>query len=135
MLGELLAWFTGSDPNRRKYPRKRKPYRATVSFDGGLTQKAAIGLDISAGGVCILTQEPAGRDEFEVRATVEQRVVRVRAKTAWHDTVNHQGKSVWRYGMRFVGISADDWDAIVRFTTDRPVTEENKAQRSWSPFG
>jgi hypothetical protein len=35
---------------------------------------------------------------------------------------------VWRYGTRFIGISADDWDAIVRYTTDRPVAESNKAQ-------
>ena len=125
---ELLAWFTGKEPNRRKYPRKRKPYRATFSVDAGVTQKPAIGLDISGGGLCVLTQEPVGKDEFEVRATIESRVVRLRAKSVWQDTVTHQGKSVWRYGMRFTGISADDWDAIVRYTTDKSVEESNKAQ-------
>jgi hypothetical protein len=30
--------------------------------------------------------------------------------------------------MRFTGIPADDWDAIVRYTTDKPVAESNKAQ-------
>ncbi|MBV9270187.1 MAG: PilZ domain-containing protein, partial [Candidatus Eremiobacteraeota bacterium] len=128
MMGELLAWFTGKEVNRRKYPRKRKPYRATFSVDAGVSQKPAIGLDISGGGLCILTQEPVGRDEFEVRATVENRIVRLRARAVWQDTVSHQGKSVWRYGMRFTGISADDWDAIVRYTTDRPVEDANKAQ-------
>ncbi len=128
MLPELLAWFTGKEPNRRKFPRKRKPYRATFSVDGGTTQKPAIGLDISGGGLCVLTQEPVGRDEFEVRATLDARTVRVRAKSVWQDTVAHQGKSVWRYGMRFTGISADDWDAIIRYTTDKSVAETNKAQ-------
>lgn len=128
VLSDLLGWFTGKDANRRRYPRKRKPYRATVSVDGGLTQRPAIGLDISGGGLCVLTQEPVGRDEFEVRATIETRVLRMRAKSVWQDTVSHQGKSVWRYGMRFTGISADDWDAIVRYTTDKPVAEQNKAQ-------
>ena len=128
MLSDLLGWFTGKDANRRKYPRKRKPYRATVSTDGGLTQRPAIGLDISGGGLCVLTQEPVGRDEFEIRATIETRVLRMRARSVWQDTVSHQGKSVWRYGMRFTGISADDWDAVVRYTTDKPVSEENKAQ-------
>lgn len=127
-LPELLAWFTGKEVNRRKYPRKRKPYRATFSVDGGVSQKPAIGLDISGGGICVLTQEPVGRDEFEVRATIDNRVVRVRAKSVWQDTVTHQGKSVWRYGMRFTGISADDWDAVIRFTTDKAVADENKAQ-------
>lgn len=128
MFSDLLGWFTGKDANRRKYPRKRKPYRATVSVDGGLTQKPAIGLDISGGGLCVLTQEPVGRDEFEIRATIETRVIRMRAKAVWQDTVSHQGKSVWRYGMRFTGISADDWDAIIRYTTDKPVAEASKAQ-------
>jgi hypothetical protein len=128
MLDELLGWFTGKEPNRRKYPRKRKPYRATVSVDSGVSQKPAIGLDISGGGLCLLTQEPTGRDEFEVRATIDTRVLRMRGKSVWQDTVSHQGKSVWRYGLRFTGISADDWDAIIRYTTDKPIAETNKAQ-------
>ncbi|MGH8163791.1 MAG: hypothetical protein ACREP1_05590, partial [Rhodanobacteraceae bacterium] len=65
MLSDLLAWFSGKDANRRKYVRKRKPYRATFSVDGGVTQKPAIGLDMSGGGLCVLTQEAAGKDEFE----------------------------------------------------------------------
>jgi hypothetical protein len=128
MLDSLLAWFTGKEPNRRKYPRKRKPYRAAVTFDGGVTQKPAIGLDISGGGLCVLLPEPAAKDEFEIRGVIEGRPVRMRAKAVWHDTVNHQGKSAYRYGMRFTGISADDWDAIIRYTTDKPVVESNKAQ-------
>lgn len=128
MLGDLLAWFIGKGPNRRKYPRKRKPFRATVSLDGGATHKPAIGLDISAGGMCLLTQEPVAAPEYEVRASLDTRVVRVRVKTVWHDTVVHQGKSVWRYGMSFVGVASDDWDAIVRYCSDKPVAEENKAQ-------
>ena len=128
MLDELLGWFTGKEPNRRKYPRKRKPYRATVSVDGGVTQRPAIGLDISGGGLCLLTQEPTGLEEFEVRATIDAHILRMRAKSVWQDTVTHQGKSVWRYGMRFTGISADDWDSIIRYTTDKPVAEANKAQ-------
>jgi hypothetical protein len=131
MLPELLAWFTGKEQNRRKFPRKRKPYRASYSLDGKVT-RAAIGLDISGGGLCVLTQEPIGREEFEVRAELDGRSVRMRAKVVWHDNVQHQGKKVWRYGMRFIGIAADDWDAIMRYTTDRPVTEENKAQQELS---
>lgn len=126
MLPELLAWFTGKEQNRRKFPRKRKPYRAAYSLDGTST-RPAIGLDISGGGLCILTQEAVGRDEFEVRAQIEERAVRMRAKTVWQDNVQHQGRKVWRYGMRFTGIPADDWDAIIRYTTDKPVAESNKA--------
>ena len=131
MLPELLAWFTGKEQNRRKFPRKRKPYRAAYSLDGKST-RAAIGLDISGGGLCILTQEPVRREEFEVRIELDARSLRVRARVVWHDNVQHQGRKVWRYGMRFVGIPADDWDAIMRYTTDRPVAETNKAQEELS---
>src|SRR6202165_3946380 len=103
MLPELLAWFTGKEQNRRKFPRKRKPFHAAYSIEGK-PARAAIGLDISGGGVCILTQEPVPQDEFEVRLTIEERDVRVRAKVVWHDNVQHQGRKVWRYGMRFTGL-------------------------------
>lgn len=128
MLDELIGWFSGKEPNRRRYPRKRKPYRASISYDGGLTQRPAIGLDISGGGLCVLLPDPAAKEEFEVRASLEERMVRIRARYVWQDAVNHQGKSAFRYGMRFTGISADDWDAIVRYATDKPVLEGNKAQ-------
>ncbi len=131
MLPELLAWFTGKEQNRRKFPRKRKPYRASYTLDG-ITMRTAIGLDISGGGLCILTQAPVPRDEFDVRVELDAHSVRMRAKIVWHDNVQHQGKKVWRYGMRFVGIAADDWDAIMRYTTDRAVTETNKAQEELS---
>ena len=127
MLPELLAWFTGKEQNRRKFPRKRKPFRAAYSVDGQ-TSRAAIGLDIGGGGLCILTQERVEREEFEVRVLLEERHLRVRVKTVWQDNVQHQGRKVWRYGTRFTGIPADDWDAIIRYTTDRPVAESNKAQ-------
>jgi hypothetical protein len=125
MLPELLAWFTGKDVNKRKYPRKRRPYRAAYSTDGK-TQKAAIGLDLSGGGCCILTQENVAQKEFELRAQIEERQVRLRAKTVWTDNVTHQGRKVWRYGMQFTGIPADDWDAIIRYTTDKAVGDSNK---------
>ncbi len=128
MLADLLAWFSGKEPNRRKYPRIRKAYRATFSVDAGATQKPAIGIDISGGGLCVLTQEPAVKEELEIRATIESRAIRVRARAVWQDTVTYQGKSVWRYGMRFSGISADDWDAIVRYTSGKPLEESNRAQ-------
>jgi hypothetical protein len=127
MLPDLLAWFTGKEQNRRKFPRKRKPFRATYSLDGQ-TARAAIGLDISGGGVCILTQEAVPREEFQVQLTLNERHVHIRVKTVWQDSVQHQGRKVWRYGLRFTGIPADDWDAIIRYTTDRPVAESNKAQ-------
>ncbi len=128
MLPELLAWFTGKEQNRRKFPRKRKPYRAAYSTDGKST-RAAIGLDISGGGICILTQEPVAPRRVRGAAAARRRAACAFARAkVWHDNVQHQGRRVWRYGMRFTGIPADDWDAIIRYTTDRPVADSNKAQ-------
>lgn len=127
MLPELLAWFTGKEVNRRKFPRKRKGYRATYTLDGK-TQRPAIGLDISGGGMCFLTQEEVAHPEFELRVTLDQRAVRMRVRPVWQDRVTHQGKAVWRYGVRYSGIPADDWDAVMRYTTGKPVADMNKAQ-------
>ena len=78
MLPELLAWFTGKEQNRRKFPRKRKPYRATYATEAGAAPRPAIGLDISGGGLCMLTQESVMRDEFDIRATLDNKSVRMR---------------------------------------------------------
>jgi hypothetical protein len=127
MLPQLLAWFTGKDVNKRKYPRKRRPYVAAYCLDGK-AQKPAVGLDLSGGGCCILTQENVIAKEFELRAKIHDRTLCLRAKTVWRDNVSHQGRLVWRYGMQFSGIPADDWDAILRYLTDASITDSDGPQ-------
>ncbi len=128
MMGELLAWFTGKDANRRKYPRKRKPYRTTVSLDADLSQKPAIGLGVSGG---LLRAHPGADRQERVRG-VRHRRDPGRADPCEGRLARYgqpSGKSVGRDGMKFTGISADDWDAVIRYTTDKPVAEDtNKAQ-------
>lgn len=127
MITELLGWFAGKDANKRKYPRKKKPFRATYVLADGQTQRPAIGLDISAGGVGFLSQEQIALKEFDMLLAVEERVIRVRTKVCREEPAQYQGKRVFRYGMMFSGIGADDWDLIVRYTTDKPTAEPNKA--------
>ena len=88
----------------------------------------AIGLDISGGGMCFLTQDELSLQQFEIRATLDQRAVRMRVQVVWHDKVTHSGKPVTRYGVRYSGIPADDWDAVIRYTTGESVADVNKAQ-------
>jgi hypothetical protein len=126
MITELLGWFAGKDANKRKYPRKKKPFRATYIVEG-TKQTPGIGLDISAGGVGFLAQEKIALKDFEMLIQVETRVMRVRAHVCREDPATYQGKKVYRYGMAFSGIAADDWDTIVRYTTDQQVVESNKA--------
>jgi len=125
MITELLGWFAGKDANKRKYPRIKKPYRASYILDG--KQKPGIGLDISAGGVGFLAQEQIPPKEFEMLIQVGDRVMRVRAKVCREEPATYQGKRVFRYGMAFSAIAADDWDLLVRYTTDKPLDSPNKA--------
>lgn len=126
MLNDLITWFTGSPNNRRKYPRRPGPFPAWVASG---TNWSAVGcLDISGSGIGVVstTQLP---EEANFRVMLENRPVLIRAKRIWQKPGTAQGKAAWRYGLTFIGISADDWDAVVRFCNNQAVTIENKAQQ------
>lgn len=69
------------------------------------------------------------RDEINLRIQIEERPILVRAKQVWCIPGTLQGKPVYRYGMHYTGIAADDWDALVRFCNNEAVNVENKAQK------
>jgi len=122
MITGLLGWFAGKETNKRKYPRKKGAYRASTLLADGI-ERSAIGVDVSAGGLSFLSKRPIKEPEFDMLVKLEDTVLRVRAKVVREQPTTHAGARVWRYGMQFTGIAADDWDAIVRYTTDRPVAE------------
>jgi hypothetical protein len=78
---------------------------------------------VSAGGVSFLAQVKIPAREFDLKLKIENRVIRVRASVVREEPTLFRGGRAYRYGMQFTGIAADDWDAIVRYTTDRPVVE------------
>jgi len=127
VLSNLMGLFGGKASNRRDHERVKKAYKAAYSLDGE-TWRPAIGVDLSDEGMCILTQEETGDKQFSVRATLDTRVVNMRCIPVWHNKVNHNGKPVDCYGLKFVGIGADDWDTVVRFISGETVEEKNKAQ-------
>ena len=127
MLSNLMGLFGGKASNRREHERVKKGYKAAYSLDGE-TWRPAIGVDLSDEGMCILTQEETGDVQYSVRATLDTRVVNMRCIPVWHNKVNHNGKAVECYGLKFVGIAADDWDAVVRFISGDDVQQKNKAQ-------
>ncbi|MBV8355170.1 MAG: hypothetical protein JO101_07615, partial [Candidatus Eremiobacteraeota bacterium] len=58
--------------------------------------------------------------EFTIGIKLGERRFDIRFAPTRHDEIN-QGGSVWyRYAGKFSGISADDWDAIVRFVNNQP---------------
>ncbi|HTX57116.1 MAG TPA: PilZ domain-containing protein [Candidatus Acidoferrales bacterium] len=126
MLNDLITFFTGAPQNRRKYPRRAGPFPAWVAVGSQWTNCAC--LDISGSGLGVVS--PAALpEEANFRVQLEGRNVAIRAKRVWQQPGQAQGKPAWRYGLTFTGISADDWDAVIRFSNNDAVTVENKAQK------
>lgn len=126
MLNDLLSFFTGAPQNRRKYARRSGPFPAWVAT--GTSWTSVVCLDISGSGIGIVS--PAAiASEANIRLSLENRTILVRAKRVWQQPGTAHGKPAWRYGLSFTGIGADDWDAIVRFCNKDAVAIENKAQQ------
>lgn len=125
MLNDLISFFTKAPQNRRKYPRRAGPFPAWVA--SGASWTSVVCLDISGSGLGIVSPAALG-SEANVRLSLENRTILVRAKRVWQQPGKAHGKPAWRYGLSFVGVSADDWDAIVRFCNNEAVVQENKAQ-------
>ena len=115
VLTDLINWFGGGkSENRREHPRAKKQYKAAYSVENE-TWQPAIGVDISDGGMCILSQVELPEKQFTVRATLDARLVNMRCAPMWHNKVLHAGKPVFCYGLKFVAIGADEWDIVVRW--------------------
>jgi hypothetical protein len=127
MIGDLLTWFMGRPENRRRYPRRAGGFRAWFATPTGWNAVAPV--DISASGIGVVSQSQLEKDEVNFRVQVEERAIMVRAKKIWCVPGTLQGKPVWRYGLAYTGIAADDWDALVRFCQNEEVEVENKAQK------
>jgi hypothetical protein len=127
MLSELLTWFAGKPENRRRYPRRAGGFRAWFATAAGWVPLT--GVDISAGGMGVISPAKFEKDEVNFRVVVEDRAIVLRAKHVWCVPGTLQGRAVYRYGVHYTGIAADDWDALVRFCSNESVNVENKAQK------
>jgi len=127
MINDLITLFTGAPQNRRKYGRRAGPFPAWVAIGSQWANCACV--DISGSGIGIIS--PAAiPEEANLRVQLDAKNVVIRAKRVWQQPGTAQGKPAWRYGMAFVGISADDWDAVIRFSGGgEAVDVENKAQK------
>lgn len=126
MINDLITFFTGSPQNRRKYARRTGPFKAWMAQ--GNNWATVVCMDISGSGLGVLLPGEAG-PEANFRVMLETRPVLIRAKRVWQSQGTLQGKPAWRYGYTFTGISADDWDAVVRFCNNDAVVVENVAQK------
>ncbi len=127
MLTGLLSWFSRRRGNRRHYPRRAGGFRAWSAGDSDW--KALVPVDISAGGMGVISSVKLDKTEMNFRIAAENKSIAVRAKQVWCTPGTLHGKPVWRYGLQYTGIGADDWDALVRFCSNEAVEIENKAQK------
>lgn len=127
MLTELLTLFSGRAENRRRYPRRAGGFRVWAANETGWTTLGAV--DISASGMGLVSPVKFDKAEVNFRIALENKAILVRAKPVWCIPGTAQGKPVWRYGLQYTGIAADDWDALVRFCNHEALTIENKAQK------
>jgi hypothetical protein len=126
MINDLIGFFTGAPQNRRKYPRRPGPFKAWAAQ--GTNWAQVVCMDISGSGLGVIAQSTM-TPEANFRVMLDAKAVLIRAKRVWEKPGTLQGKPAWRVGYTFTGISADDWDAVVRFCNNDAVEVENKAQK------
>lgn len=130
MFGDIVEWFLGRAGDRRQYKRKAGAFHLWYQPDPKNPQqlKQGVGLELSPSGLMFMIPEPIAPTEFNVVAHVRDRNIPLRVKRTRNDTVQHQNATWHRYMCEFVGISADDWDAIVRYVNDEPDVDRRKMQ-------
>ena len=108
------ATKVASTEDRRRYPRRAKPFQA-VYWPTPEMRFPAVGLDIGGGGLCLLTQQPipAGGQELSIVVLVDERPVPVTGTLKWADTIKYKDKEHYRYGVKLTKISDADWDAMM----------------------
>ena len=124
--------FFGSDRNKKRghveraHPRVKKPFKVQYSLDRGTTMLPALAVDISVGGLGILTNDEVTNDEFLVQLTLDDHTVTALVQKAAAVPGKLRGGTAWRVGGKFVGITSDHWDALARFVQNQPVKQSDR---------
>lgn len=89
-------------------------------FGGGEQhdRKPAIGLDISGGGVRLLTKDQIESQGVDVPVVVliADRPVQLAAKLCWTEPTQHQGQPHYLAGLKLSKIADHEWDRIMEWT-------------------
>jgi hypothetical protein len=120
VLYELAKIFGGSKgPERRGHNRKTVTYPVRWNKDEN-TVVDGVGQEISATGALLVLKDKPPGNEFTAQMKIGDRMMTIRLQIVRHDQVQNGGTTWHRFATKFAGISADDWDAIVRFCNDAP---------------
>jgi hypothetical protein len=126
----LEALFGNRNKDKRRHSRREKAFSADWTSAPEVAPTPVIGLDVSASGAGILSREPIAPDEFILRLKLDERVIPTRVKRARTLPGMLQGAKAFRYGVEFVSISADDWDAVVRWSKGGAAAETGNKVKS-----
>ena len=118
---ELL--FGNKNKDKRRHARREKAFSADWTSAPEVAPIPVIGIDVSASGAGILARDPIAPEEFILRLKLDERVIPTRVKVARAMPGTLQGAKAYRYGVEFVSISADDWDAVVRWSKGGAAAE------------
>src|SRR5579884_1188087 len=106
----------------RAHPRVKKPFKVQYSLDKGETMMQALAVDISVGGIGLLTSTEIKLNEFLVQLTLEgEKMVTALVSKAAAVPGKLRGADAWRVGGKFIGITSDHWDTLARFVSDQPL--------------
>ena len=121
--------FGNKNKDKRRHTRREKAFSADWTAAPESPPIPVIGIDVSASGVGILAREEIKPDEFILRIKLDNRIIPTRVKKQRSLPGTLQGAKAFRYGVEFVSISADDWDAVVRWSKGGSADDGgNKAQ-------
>ena len=132
MFGDIIEWFLGRAGDRRQYKRRAGAFHVWYQPDPSDSKnlKQGVGLEISPNGLMFIMPEGLPSNEFNLVVRLREQNIPLRVRTVRNDQVQHQGKSWFRYMGEFQGVSADHWDAIVRYVNDEPEVDRRKMQNS-----
>jgi hypothetical protein len=121
--------FGNKNKDKRRHLRREKAFSADWTSAPEKAPTAVIGIDVSASGAGILAREAIEPDEFILRLKLDNRIIPTRVRKMRSLPGTLQGAKAFRYGVEFVSISADDWDAVVRWSKGGSADDGgNKAQ-------
>ncbi len=126
----LQALFGNKNKDKRRHARREKAFSADWTPAPDVAPIPVIGLDVSASGAGILARDEIPNDEFILRLKLDERVIPTRVKVARKLPGTLQGAKAFRYGVEFVSISADDWDAVVRWSKGGAAAEAGNKVKS-----
>jgi len=131
MFADVIDWFLGRGSDRRQY--KRRPGAFHLWWQpptGGGEPRPGIGLELSPNGLMFMMPEKLPGNEYNLILRLHDVKMPVRVRTARTDQVQHHGKPWNRYMGEFVGISADNWDMLVRYVNNEEETPDRRKMQN-----